>query len=295
MSDSNYDKVLVLIPCFGPNNGVIFRDVGPLRLPLSIAGDAKTVTTLSKFYGSSGYFDGNGDYLSANDQAFVLSGDYTFEAWIYVTSLAAQVGLIFVGTYGSDSSRTQLALDTNGQLIFYGSSGTTARFDVKSAIGAIATGQWYHVAGSLQGTSARLFINGVLVNSATASGAIGTSSYAAFGYGRLGLGNRFLPGYLQDVRITKGLARYTANFTPPDQLAGRILGTITDESGSPAARTVFAVPRAFPSSKPVTTLSSAVDGSYELWVPNMEEISRVVLADDSLPLKNDIIDRIFPG
>jgi len=290
----SYDKTAILIPCGGANNGVVFRDVGPLGLLISVSGDAKTVTALSKFYGSSGYFDGTEDYLSANDQAFALTGDFTFECWVYVTSLAAQIGVIFVGTYGSDSNRTQLAIDTNGQLIFFGSSGTTARFDVKSATGAIANGQWYHIAGSLSGTAARLFINGVLVNSATSSGAVGTSSYAAFGYGRLGGNNRFLTGYLQDVRITNGLARYTTNFTPPDRLAGRILGTITDESGSPAARTVVAVPRAFPASRPRTTLSSAVDGSYELWVPNME-ISRVALADDSLPLKNDIIDRVLPG
>lgn len=81
-----------------------------------------------------------------------------------------------------------------------------------------ATNTWYHVAVSRQGTSLRAFIDGTQ---------LGTTQTNSVNYVRVnsdplyigqyfaGSANRYLNGYIDDLRITKGLARYTANFTPP--------------------------------------------------------------------------------
>ncbi len=74
-----------------------------------------------------------------------------------------------------------------------------------------AASTWYHVAVTRSGTSLRMFINGILESSATNS-----SDLVASGL-NLGLISTpyLMNGYIDDFRITKGVARYTANFTPP--------------------------------------------------------------------------------
>jgi hypothetical protein len=80
---------------------------------------------------------------------------------------------------------------------------------------AIGTGSWVHIAATRSGSSFRLFINGTQDGSATSSGIVGsTSDYFSVG-GTGGTNPDTMTGYIDDLRITKGYARYTANFTPP--------------------------------------------------------------------------------
>jgi len=86
-------------------------------------------------------------------------------------------------------------------------------YSTGTAAGTIAVDTWYHVAASREGTSLRVFIDGVLVNTSTNSNNMN--------FGRLRVGSNgsntgeWFHGWMDELRITKGVARYTANFTAP--------------------------------------------------------------------------------
>ena len=80
---------------------------------------------------------------------------------------------------------------------------------------AISPNTWYHVAFVRNGNDWALYLNGTAENTRTVSGSITSSSNGALDIGRRFNGAYFVDGYMDDLRITKGLARYTSNFTPP--------------------------------------------------------------------------------
>ena len=77
--------------------------------------------------------------------------------------------------------------------------------------------QWHHIAYTYDGTTHRFFLDGTVKATGTGSvSAITGGTYVAY-WGRGADGNDAydFDGYMQDMRITKGLARYTSTFTPP--------------------------------------------------------------------------------
>lgn len=189
------------------------RDVTSKNV-LETVGDARLSTSQSKFGNSSIFFDGTGDYLVSNSATIDLyafgTGDFTIEMWIYFNVVNT-----IQCVYDSRPASTQ----GNYPLIYLNSDGTLRLF-VNSAdritSSALSASTWYHVAVSRSGTSTRLFING------TQSGSTYTDSTSylnASGRPWIGI-NAFnttqgLNGYIDDLRITKGIGRYTANFTAP--------------------------------------------------------------------------------
>lgn len=171
-------------------------------------------------YGGSGYFDGTGDYLSIpTNTAFDFgTGDFTVEAWVNPATLpsdwfivsASGSGGLFLG-YGAGAvgyGRAGVAWDSG-----YGGSGV-----------GLAVNAWSHVALSRSGTSIRLFVNGVQ------AGATATNSQAYnISTGSLNIGsqgaNYYCNGHIANVRIVKGTAVYTANFTPPTSPVTAVSGT----------------------------------------------------------------------
>jgi hypothetical protein len=124
----------------------------------------------------------------------------------------------FVQVDGASDSNVFLSLDSGAnkfRFVVRNDAGTN-NISITSSISPSAN-TWYHIAGVVSGSNAYLFVDG-----STTSGATGTLSGTRSGTGTnayLGVngsgGFRPLNGYLDDVRITKGYARYTANFTPP--------------------------------------------------------------------------------
>lgn len=182
---------------------------------LETVGNAQVSTSVKKFGNGSMYFDGSGDYLLASDSPNTEfgSGDFTVECWAYYSSTSGTPVLIDkranTGGYSPFIFYT-----TGGTLLFYSSSNGSS-YDIANGvtIGSVTTGTWYHVAASRSGSSIRLFLNGTLANTITSSASLVNNSDAWSIGGTVG-GN-YLNGYIDDLRITKGYARYTANFTPP--------------------------------------------------------------------------------
>jgi len=184
---------------------------------LKLVGNTTGSTTQAKFSNTkSMYFDGAGDYIITTQQELGTE-DFTIEGWHYLLTRANNRNGIF-GNYSSYSA---------GSLgMFAGhSSATTTAYQVAyngaafpaSVIqgGTIAYNQWVHFAVVRNSGTMNLYINGTSVDSISATASLN------------GVGNNFIVGapgdnladgmhgYLEDFRITKGLARYTANFTPP--------------------------------------------------------------------------------
>jgi len=180
-------------------------------------GDAKISTAQSKYGSSSMAFDGTGDYLlpaqTAATQLALGTADFTIEMWVYTTTTAAAQILIDFRPLGTDGLYP---------MIFIASGGGSVRYNVSAAdritgTTTIATGTWYHIAVCRVSSQTRMFVNGTQVGSTYAD----TNSYLVgttrpiIGAG----GNTFaatpLNGYINDLRVTKGVGRYTTTFTPP--------------------------------------------------------------------------------
>jgi hypothetical protein len=175
-------------------------------------------TTQSKFGGSSAKFDGSNDYAKVLNSADFNFGssDFTIEFWMYATDIMAgyhqdiignQIGGGFRVVFSSKGSwEDGLGLRTNlGNVQAGSTSGWTNNI-------------WHHVAVVRNGTAINIYRNGVSNATATWSGAITDTTQNII----VGMDSRSEPptdypfnGYIDELRITKGEARYTSNFTPP--------------------------------------------------------------------------------
>jgi hypothetical protein len=171
-------------------------------------GDAKVSTSVKKYGSSSLYFDGSGDYLSIpNNPVFNFgTGDFTVEAWIYLPTVTS-VGII---GFGSGGFFLQISTSTNIHI----SQANVVDLADYTISPALLPNTWYHVAMTRAGTSMKAFINGIQQGSTVTNSTNFTASDATIVGGHPGPIILY-SGYMDDVRITRGYARYTANFTPP--------------------------------------------------------------------------------
>jgi hypothetical protein len=155
--------------------------------------------------GGSGYFDGNTDYLTAaSNAAFAFgTGDFTIEAWINPASLAVDTLICGVDV-------------TNGAILGYGTTtvwlGSRGIAYDLTATYTLPLNSWTHIAVSRQGTTARLFANGVQIASGTVTKNYPQGLFTVGNYTAVNIG---VNGYLYNVRAVKGTAVYTGAFTPP--------------------------------------------------------------------------------
>lgn len=179
---------------------------------LVTVGDAQVSTAVVKYGTGSLKFDGTGDYLSApGSDLHNLPGDFTVECWVYISGTGTQR---IVGKWnGAGNVAWILQIDPASFIEFgYANSGTFGgSVKIFSAVGSNA---WKHVAVTRSGTTVRFFVNGTQVGSGTISSNLTAPNTVALTIGQAELAN-YLNGYIDDLRITKGYARYTANFTPP--------------------------------------------------------------------------------
>ena len=172
----------------------------------NVTGGANSGTL--KFDKTAVYFDGTGDYLSVpTDEVYNFgTGDFTIEAWVYPTVMSGDY--FIASSTGTGGLFFGFRTGTN---IGFGRTGEA--WDYETASG-ISTNSWYHVAFVRSNSTVYLFVNGTAVGSPgthTDSYNLSTTSMTIGSQGA----NYYYNGYIQDLRITNGLARYTSNFTPP--------------------------------------------------------------------------------
>lgn len=166
-------------------------------------------------------FDGSGDYLtlaSSGDFAYG-TGDFTWETWVYVNSFS---GNRYVLEHGANGGTISNSGGSATKLVYYNSSVELSTL-YTTGFGNLSTNTWYHLAAVRKNGTTSLYTNGILTTSASDSHNYGAQE---LNIGRYGLGGNEFNGYISNLRILKGTALYTANFTPPTRELQQIGDTV---------------------------------------------------------------------
>ena len=206
VSNAGFDSYTkLLLHCNGADASTSFID--ETGKTVTAYGNAQIDTAQSKFGGASGLFDGTGDYLTVpNSSDFAFgTGDFTFDFNVRYFSIPAfswfiggSTGNNFDVWYAQSASSVKISLVGNEYLFAWFPSVNT----------------WYHIAIARDAGNLRVFVDGTQ---------IGTTQSANINCPQDGviIGSQFnhsyfLDGWLDELRISKGIARWTANFTPPN-------------------------------------------------------------------------------
>lgn len=216
--DPNFANVSLLLHGNGANGSTTFTDSSSNSLSVSANGNAQIDTTIKQFGTGSMEFDGTGDFLTIPDNAVfdVGSNNFTIEGWIYPNTVASRQIFIYQGNSGGQNSSISyfIEISSTSKLRALICVSDTS-YEVVSTSNIVASA-WTYFAFVRNGTTINLYIDGTSVASTSVSTVTVNNSASSL---YIGSGNTFLPynGYIDDLRITKGVARYTSNFTKPSR------------------------------------------------------------------------------
>jgi hypothetical protein len=174
-----------------------------------------TASYTTALYGGSGYFNGSTDYLTCSNLTASTLGtsDFTIEFWHYLVAKPSQYPTLFSITGSTPYSRLELFAGhvgggaTQYQLDYPTFPGITG--------GTILYNTWTHIAVVRYSNTLTLYVNGLVIGSASVTG----TSYGGNGAGLYvmndGTAGENANGYISNFRIVKGTAVYTGAFTPP--------------------------------------------------------------------------------
>ena len=250
IADSHYTTLLMATDgSAGDNNDI--TDSSSNAYTITASGDAHAGTfSPYRSGGYSTYFDGTGDYLTASHASSFNfgSGDFTAEVWFNVPNVSGTDPFITTaagqGTNGADFQGIWLGLN-GGQYYFVASTNGTS-WDISIQAGTPSTNTWTHLSVVRSGNTFTLYAQGASIGTTTSSGTL-TNSNNLIAIGGRTRNSQYSAGYLRDVRVIKGSAVYTSNFTPPTEPLTAITNTslltchlpyISDGSSSGHAITV---------------------------------------------------------
>jgi len=183
---------------------------------LELVGNTVGTTAQVKFAGSKSMaFDGTGDYIKVSSPVLDFgTGDFTIECWARTTNTVNNGVFTLSTSHFTQNNPRGIAVAFytnfhNWMLYANGTTTNSARSHTPS------TNTWYHIAVVRTGGYTKLYIDGTEIESRADTKDY--SNHTALAIGGYYSGGYLLPGNIQDFRITKGLARYTANFTPPTE------------------------------------------------------------------------------
>ena len=178
---------------------------------ITVHGDAKLSTAQVKFGTASLALDGTGDYISlASQPDFAYgTGAFTIEMWVYRT-VSGVVQILLDQRTASPTNYAPFIFIGTTNVITYSDGAAT----VITGATTVPLNAWSHVAVSRSGTSTKLFLNGSQEGSTYTDTRNYIASPVSIGMRFDGVGSPFT-GYIDDVRISKGVARYTTTFPVP--------------------------------------------------------------------------------
>lgn len=205
-SDEFFSSVQLLLKGEGTNGGSTITDSSSNNRSVATNSGAVTSTAQFKYGAASLYFDATttttqrGFTYTVSSGSTFGTGDYTIELFVRFSAIS-RVYRIFAIDTGSGV----LTTDTSNNIRWLGSVFTPSP--------ALAANTWYHLAAVRSSSSVKVYLDGTQIGSTVTSTANHTGT--TWWVGRDFDADTGLYGYIDELRITKGVARYTANFTPP--------------------------------------------------------------------------------
>lgn len=211
--DTYFANVSLLLHMNGANDSTTFTDSSSNSLTVTPSGSAKISTAQSKFEGASAYFDKLGYLSVSSNDKLDLPGDFTLEAWFYQPSGFYQTFPILFEKGVADSASNYGVIVSNTtnpytMSFFYGNPRSYI------SMGSYSYNSWHNIAVTRSNGTIRTFNNGTLIATENVANNFtsGNSYPLVIGSAATTTSNR-LDGYVDELRITKGQARYTASFT----------------------------------------------------------------------------------
>lgn len=210
--DPYWNYCVLALPLWDNGTGTLATtDLSPS--PKTITNNGVTwQTTIKNFYGGASSFNGSSNSLTLPDSSdFAFgTGDFTVECWAYQTTSVNYPPIIEIGDHVNTNSAVFVLRRADDSSFFP----TIYSGGFYNGSIQVSLNTWTHIAYVRSSGSLRIYVNGVsgtpvsFTNNLTNSSgnSIGTSG-PTFVY--------WFPGYLQDLKIYKGIAKYISNFTPP--------------------------------------------------------------------------------
>lgn len=205
--------IVLLLHADAADATTTFLDSSPIPKVATVNGNAQIDTAQFKFGGSSMLFDGTGDYLNYSgelDFAFGL-GDFTIECFVRLNTTGVQMMIYDSRPAATTGQYPTLFVNASNKLIYHANAA-----DRITGTTSLTTGAWFHVAVARSGTNTKLFLNGTQEGSTFSDGLtyINGASRPTVGVSGNNVATNGWNGWIDEMRISKGFAWYTANFTP---------------------------------------------------------------------------------
>lgn len=209
MPDALFANVSVLLHADGADGSTTFTDTSASPKTVTAFGNAHIDTAQSMFGGAAALLDGSGDYLQVPGSSGEFSfgtDDFTIEGWFRPVTLNSESAIM----WGSGIGWTLFAYPANR--LTWGRTAPLGGANLLISGTTLTTGVWHHIAVVRASGTVTIWINGVSGGSVS-----DTSNYSANGDLQIGRSHtgEWFNGWVEEVRVTKGAARYTAPFTPP--------------------------------------------------------------------------------
>jgi|GEM_PF-984894 len=214
-----YNSPVLLLHADGTDASTSFTDSSTAARAFTVNGDSQIDTAQSKFGGASALFDGTGDYISVPDNVdFAFgTGDFTIDFWLRRSETGtAQHNVFGQGNSGLTGGYHYGKIVPTTSLFTFAMNDDTYN---ASSLTAINDTNWHHIAVVRSGNSLKVALDGVFGSAVDVTGITYTDSPGVFGIGQAGdyaSGSRH-SGWIDEFRVSKGIARWTSNFTPPTE------------------------------------------------------------------------------
>lgn len=181
--------------------------------PKTLTNSGVTVSTAQEQFGASSlYFNGSARLSTSQIADFDFStGDFTLETWVYPLATTAQ--RIIVRSTSGGVYPFSLAISGSSKFAFFCCDSGSAVVTISSTT-TVTTGRWWHMLAVRSGSNFYLFVDGVLEGSAVFAGTL-VENGVDVSIGAYALGAEPFYGYIDDLRITRGVARETPTFSVP--------------------------------------------------------------------------------
>jgi hypothetical protein len=223
--DDGYTKALLHMN--GADTSTTFTDESGKTW--TAGGNAKLTTTAPKFGSASGIFDGTGDYIDTPDDPDfdVAAGDFTIDCWIKRGNTNATLYRLLgqaASNNASSSYSCMMRLDATKYLI--AGVGVSTTVYVTNGTTVVNDTNWHHIAMVRYGNTLTAYLDGTAAGTLDMTGKTVNNSSNKWAIGRAGeFENGDFIGQIDEFRFSKGIARWTTNFTPPtSEYAPRIGG-----------------------------------------------------------------------